>query len=55
MKNIRFISKENETPNPLTTDPKKAVEFVRSQYEQERKRLLDVMTDEEYKTYKQGK
>ena len=39
----------------LTTEPKKAIEFVRSQHEQESKRLLEVMTDEEYKIYKQGK
>ncbi len=39
----------------LLSSPSKAVEFVRSQLPDEQKRLISVMTDEEYALYEKGK
>ncbi len=39
----------------LLSDPKRAVDFVRSQLPAERDRLLSVMTDDEYSTFEKGK
>ncbi len=39
----------------LAVDPKSAVEFVRSQNKREQQRLLDLLSNEEYNLYEQGK
>ena len=39
----------------LQSNPTDAVQFVRDQPPSEQERLLDVMTDEEYETYQEGK
>jgi len=41
--------------NLLGTDPKKAVEYVRNLDSAESKRIIDLLTDEEYALYQQGK
>jgi len=39
----------------LKTDPKKAVEYLRSQLPEEQQRLIKLLTDEEYALYEKGK